>query len=76
MIALQPVITGKYIGRQIATGQVAQVQRAVGIGPGDADENTFRQGKSSCRKNRVEFRVISLVISYDTDYVTGWFIIT
>ena len=47
LITLQPVITGKDIGWQIATSQVAQVQRTIGIGPGDTDEDSFCQRETS-----------------------------
>ncbi len=36
-VALQPVIAGKDIGRQVGAGQVADVQIAVGIRPGDGN---------------------------------------
>ena len=36
-VSLQPVVAGEDVGRQVTSGDVAQVQGAVGIGPGYGD---------------------------------------
>ena len=41
-VALEPVIAGENVGGQVAPGDVAEVQRAIGVGPGDGDENALR----------------------------------
>ena len=43
VIALHPVIPGKDVRREVTASHVAQVQRPVRIGPGNADEDTFGQ---------------------------------
>ncbi|MBA7687112.1 hypothetical protein ES703_95572 [subsurface metagenome] len=40
-IAFDTMVAGKDIRRQIASGNLSQVQRAVGIRPGDPDENSL-----------------------------------
>jgi len=84
LIALQAVVTGKDISRQVASCHMAQVQRAVGIGPGHADEDTFSQGESSCRNlppenpagNPGDKLRDRLRINRETDYVVRQLIIT
>jgi hypothetical protein len=43
LVAAQSVEAGKDVGWHVDAGQVANVQRAVGVGPGQADENAFAQ---------------------------------
>ena len=40
-VAAQAVVASADVRRQVAARQVAQVQRTVGVGPGDADEDRF-----------------------------------
>ena len=42
-VAGHAVVAGEDVGGQVATGNVSQVKGPVGIGPGDADEDAFRQ---------------------------------
>ena len=48
-VALHAVVTGENIGGQIAAGDVSHVQGAVGVGPGDANENSLGQGYPSSK---------------------------
>ena len=48
-VALHAMVTGKNIGGQIAAGDMPHVQGAVGVGPGDANENSLRQGYPSSK---------------------------
>ena len=41
-VAAHSVIAGEDVGGQIAAGDVSEMQGAVGVGPGNADEYTFR----------------------------------
>ena len=47
VVALHAVIAGEDVGAQVATGDVTQVQRTVGVRPSHGDENTFRQREIS-----------------------------
>ena len=52
-IAFHPVVACENVGSQIAAGNMAHVQRAIGVRPGNPDENPFRQGRfSSIRSQR------------------------
>jgi hypothetical protein len=42
-IPLKAMITGKNIGWQISTSDMSEVQRAVGVRPGDTDKNALAQ---------------------------------
>jgi len=42
-IALQTVIAGEDVCREIGAGDMSQMEWTVGIGPGNADKNMFRQ---------------------------------
>ena len=50
IVALGAVITGEDICRKIATGDVAQMQRPVGVGPSNSNEDSFGQGFLSFHK--------------------------
>jgi hypothetical protein len=39
MISPKPVIPGEDVGREIASGHVAEMEGRIGIGPGNANEN-------------------------------------
>ena len=39
VVADHAVVAGEDVGRQIGAGDVAEVQRAVRVGPGDGDED-------------------------------------
>src|SRR3990172_8048510 len=41
-VAGDAVVAGEDVGRQIGAGDLAQVQRSIGIRPGDADKYGFR----------------------------------
>ena len=51
-VALQPVVAGEDVGGQVTAGDMAHVQRAVGVGPGNTDENAFGQDQSSSAVRR------------------------
>ena len=57
LVAFHAVVAGEDIGCQIAAGDVAHVERAVCIGPGNTDENTLGQDQSSSavRRDRDKF---------------------
>ena len=47
LVALDAVIAGENVGSQVTASDVAQVERAVGIGPCRSHQNTFRQRRVS-----------------------------
>ena len=42
-VSLKPVVASKYVSRQVGACDMAQVERPVCIGPGDADEDVLFQ---------------------------------
>jgi len=42
MVALEAMVTGEDVGREVCTRQVADVHVTVGVGPGDRDVDIFR----------------------------------
>ena len=46
VVSLHPVVTGKDIRRQESPGDVAEMERAVCVGPGDPDKDTLGHGVS------------------------------
>ena len=48
-VSLETVIAGEYVGGKVAACHMAQVQRAVGIGPGYGDKNALSHGASPYR---------------------------
>ena len=44
LVSLEPVVTGKYVGRQVAARHVAQMQRSIGVWPRNGDEDVLHGG--------------------------------
>jgi hypothetical protein len=43
-VALEPVVAGEDVGGQVGPGQMADVQIAIGVRPGDGDMDRFGHG--------------------------------